>query len=99
MVKICDSLDLTMLKALSYFNGARIQLDDTKMKELENKTYIEEKEDLCFGLTIRLYEVEGTYLIIFGQASKDEWYEFGLVIHKHKVDPFPVDDFERPETH
>jgi len=99
IVMVGESINLTMLKTLSYLNGARIQLDDAKMKHLKTLSFIEERDDLCLGITVRLFLEKGTYIVVFGEPSKDTWYSKALVIHKHKVDAFPKADFKRPETH
>lgn len=99
MVMIGNSIDLAMIKAISYLGGGRMPLSQKKMDHLNTQPYIEEVEDICFGLTIRLFEIEGTYVIVVGQPSKDEWYDKALVVHKQKVDAFPMKSFKRPETH
>jgi len=96
---ISDSLDLTMIKVISYLGGARIMLDQKKMDHLNTLPFVEEKDDLCFGLTVRLFEVNKTYIVVFGEPPKDEWYDKALVVDKHIVDQFLVSNFERPETH
>lgn len=99
VVMVGTAIFLTMLHAQKHFNSAILEMNETRMKELENCPYIEEKDELCLGLTVRLYEHDGTYVILFGEPDTDKWFNKAYIVHKHKVDPFPVEDFERPDTH
>jgi len=99
MVMVKTSIDLMYLQLVSQLNAKIFTFQDSsKIDKLNQTSFIEERDDLCLGLTIRLFEKKNLFILIVGDPSKDEWYSKGVVLSKQSVLKKLKSKFRIPDT-
>jgi hypothetical protein len=99
MVMVKDSISLSYLKMNSQLKGKIFEFPNSKIIDDLNKLpCIQEKDELCLGLTVRLFEKGKLYILIVGEPDKDEWYGKGIAFSKNDIDSFSQSKFILPDT-
>jgi len=86
---------MAMIRISSQIANCKItDINDNIKEEIDKRfKYIEDIDDICLGITSRLYDCKKFYLLLYGEPSKDEWYEKGLAISIIELANKDVKDF------